>query len=83
PQDPHRRERRTVLLCQPLHHPLYQRRHPHGGRGREPHAGGKRRQDDGHAPGSAAAGRRDLDRPGRQDAKATKAAMGDAYPDGA
>ncbi len=67
PQDPHRRERRTVLLCQPLHHPYINEGIRMVARGREPHAGGKRRQYDGHAPGSAAAGRRDLDRLGRQD----------------
>ncbi len=32
PQDAHRRQRRPVLLRQPLHHSLHQRRHPHGGR---------------------------------------------------
>jgi 3-hydroxyacyl-CoA dehydrogenase/enoyl-CoA hydratase/3-hydroxybutyryl-CoA epimerase len=67
PQDADRGERRALLLRQPLHHPLHQRGHPHGGRGRAPGAGRKRRQDGGHAARAAAAGGRDLDRPRRED----------------
>jgi 3-hydroxyacyl-CoA dehydrogenase/enoyl-CoA hydratase/3-hydroxybutyryl-CoA epimerase len=56
PQDADRGERRALLLRQPLHHPLYQRRHPHGrrrggaGAGRECCKAGR------HAAGPAAAG---------------------------
>ncbi len=57
PQDADRGERCAVLLCQPLHHSLYQRRHPHGRRGREPDADRKCRQADGHAAWAAAVGR--------------------------
>ena len=67
PQDPHRGERRAVLLRQPLHHPLYQRRHPHGGRGRGPRAHRQRGAAIGLSGRAAATGGRDLDRPRRQD----------------
>ena len=66
-QDPDRRQRRPLLLRQPLHHPLHQRGRPHGRRGRRAGADRERRPPARHAARPAAAGRRDLDRPRRED----------------
>ena len=57
PQDADCGQRRAVLLRQPLHHPLHQRRHPHGGRRREPRADRKRGAAVGLSRGAAAIGR--------------------------
>ena len=67
PQDPDRGQRRALLLRQPLHHPLHQRGRAHGRRGRRAGADRERRQAARHAARAAAAGRRDLDRPRRED----------------
>ena len=67
PQDPDRRQRRPLLLRQPLHHPLHQRGRAHGRRRRRAGADRERRQAARHAARPAAARRRDLDRPRRED----------------
>ena len=67
PQDADRRQRRPLLLRQPLHHPLHQRGGAHGGRGRGAGADRERRAAARHAARAAAARRRDLDRPRGED----------------
>ena len=67
PQDPDRRQRRPLLLRQPLHHPLHQRGRAHGRRGRRAGADRERRQAARLAARPAAARRRDLDRPRGED----------------
>jgi 3-hydroxyacyl-CoA dehydrogenase / enoyl-CoA hydratase / 3-hydroxybutyryl-CoA epimerase len=83
PQDADRRERRAVLLRQPLHHPLHQRRHPHGGRGVEPALVENAAKLVGMPLGPLQLVDETSIDLGVKIAKATKAAMGDAYPDGA
>jgi 3-hydroxyacyl-CoA dehydrogenase / enoyl-CoA hydratase / 3-hydroxybutyryl-CoA epimerase len=81
PQDTHRRERRALLLRQPLHHPLHQRGHPHGGRRR----GARARGECGPPPRLPVGPLQLVDETsidlGVRIAKATRAAMGAAYPD--
>ena len=67
PEDPDRRQRRAVLLRQPLHPPLHERGDPHG---RRRHRAGDDREcrEAARLPARAAAARRrDLDRPRRED----------------
>ena len=54
-KDPHRRQRRPLLLRQPLHHPLRQRGADHGHRGGRTGADRERGEADGHAGRAAAA----------------------------
>ncbi len=66
-EDPDRRQRRPLLLRQPLHHPLHQRGCPAGRRRRGAGPGRECRQAARLPARPAAARRRDLGRPRRED----------------
>ena len=66
-EDPDRRQRRPLLLRQPLHHPLHQRGGEHGRRRGGAGADRERGQAARDAARAAAARRRDLDRPRGED----------------
>jgi 3-hydroxyacyl-CoA dehydrogenase/enoyl-CoA hydratase/3-hydroxybutyryl-CoA epimerase len=81
PQDADRGQRRALLLRQPLHHPLHQRRHPHGGRRVEPALVENAAKLVGMPLGPLQLVDETSIDLGVKIAKATKAAMGKDYPD--